>query len=70
MQAALRLNLMGCLQISVEISGANGEVKLRAAGSQILFTGYLRAFKNFNTGQEASSGQTGTSFRSRLRPMF
>lgn len=69
MQTAFRLDLVSCLQISVEISGEEGKLKLRAAGSQILFAGYLRAFENFNTGQEGSSGQTGTSFRSRLRPM-
>lgn len=51
------------MQLSVEITSTDGSLKLRASGSQVVFAGYLKAFENFDTGKEGSSGKH-TTFRS------
>ncbi|KAL0040585.1 hypothetical protein WJX77_011670 [Trebouxia sp. C0004] len=43
-------------QLSVEFTSADGRLKLRASGSQVVFAGYLKAFEDFDTGKEGSSG--------------
>ncbi len=45
------------VQLSVEFTSADGSLKLRASGSQVVFAGYLRAFEDFDTGKEGSSGK-------------
>ncbi len=45
-----------CMQVSAEISSADGSLKLRASGTQVLFAGHLKAYEDFDTGKQASSG--------------
>ncbi len=45
------------MQLSVEFTSADGSLKLRASGSQVVFAGYLKAFEDFDTGKEGSSGK-------------
>lgn len=45
------------MQLSVEFTSVDGSLKLRASGSQVVFAGYLKAFEDFDTGKESSSGK-------------
>ena len=57
------------MQLSVEFTSADGNLKLRASGSQVVFAGYLKAFEDFDTGKEGSSGKH-TAFGSALGSAF
>ncbi len=57
------------VQLSVEFTSADGSLKLRASGSQVVFAGYLRAFEDFDTGKEGSSGKH-TAFGSAFESAF
>ncbi len=57
------------MQLSVEFTSADGSLKLRASGSQVAFAGYLKAFEDFDTGKEGSSGKH-TAFKSAFGSAF
>jgi len=57
------------MQLSVEFTSVDGSLKLRASGSQVVFAGYLKAFEDFDTGKEGSSGKH-TAFGLACRSAF
>ena len=57
------------MQLGVEFTSADGSLKLRASGSQVAFAGYLKAFEDFDTGKEGSSGKH-TAFKSAFGSAF